>query len=104
MTQPNQPESERGVPTSAEEALEMARLEFEPRLTDGSLAPLRVQEFDLGYLVYAVFPPNPNPTVPAALGGSNVMVSKATGKLGYVPNFPLETAIDLYRKHYGPSA
>ncbi|MET8679859.1 hypothetical protein ABZW18_20330 [Streptomyces sp. NPDC004647] len=104
MTQPGQPESERPVPTSTEEALAIARTCFQPRCPDGSLAPLNVQEFDLGYLVYATFPPRPDPTVPPEQGGSHLVISKATGELGYVPNLPPEVAIPLYRKHYGPRA
>ena len=105
MTQPNEPgASGHRPPANADEALTMARAEFQPVLPDGSPAPLHVHEFDLGYLVYAVFPRHEGTTAPPTLGGSHVVVSKATGKLGYVPNFPPETAIETYRRHYGPDA
>ncbi|MCM2579853.1 hypothetical protein [Streptomyces meridianus] len=91
-------------PANADEALAMARAEFQPLLPDGTPAPLHVQEFDLGYLVYAVFPRHEDTTAPPTLGGSHVVVSKTTGKLGYVPNFPPETAIETYRRHYAPDA
>ncbi|MFG2192534.1 hypothetical protein [Streptomyces sp. NPDC048639] len=105
MTQPHDPESSPSrPPTSAEEALDIARVEFQPRLPDGTPAPLRVHEFDLGFLVTGVFPPRTDRTAPSPQGGSHVVVSKATGKLGYVPNLPPEVAIDVYRKQYGPHA
>lgn len=97
-------QSEPRPPANADEALEAARAEFRPRLPDGSPAPLRVQEFDLGYLVYPVLPPHDPSSGPPALGGSHVVVSKATGKLGYVPNFPPDMAIETYRRNYGPEA
>jgi hypothetical protein len=50
MTQPT-------VPTGPEDALAIARATFQPRWPDGTLAPLHVHEFDIGYLVYASFPP-----------------------------------------------
>lgn len=105
MTQPHEPEaSAPRTPAIVDDAPAMARVEFQPLLPDGSPAPLHVQEFDLGYLVYAVFPPREDTAAPPTLGGSHVVVSKVTGKLGYVPNFPPETAIETYRRHDGPNA
>lgn len=52
------PEAEKPVPpATADEALEMARTSFQPLCHDGTPAPLHVEEFDIGYLVHARFPP-----------------------------------------------
>ncbi|QOV41436.1 hypothetical protein IM697_34510 [Streptomyces ferrugineus] len=74
----------------------------QPELPDGTAAELRVEEFDIGYLVYAVFPPvtdaaggRPQPAPP---GGGKIVVSKETGETVTVPNYPTETAIALYRR------
>ncbi|MGW3142856.1 hypothetical protein [Streptomyces sp. NPDC001139] len=92
-------------PTTPEQALDIVRSRFaEPRLPDGSRAELRVEEFDIGYLVYAVFPPvtdaagRPQPAPP---GGSKIVVSKTTGETVTVPNYPTQAAIDLYRRQHG---
>ncbi|MFF3543497.1 hypothetical protein ACFYXD_16855 [Streptomyces platensis] len=45
---------------------------------------MHVQEFDLGYLVYATFPP----TEPRSFGGTHLVISKADGTPTFVPNFP----------------
>ncbi|MFF3908442.1 hypothetical protein ACFYZJ_21215 [Streptomyces sp. NPDC001848] len=89
-------------PTTAEQALDIVRSRYaQPRLPDGSPAQLRVEEFDIGYLVYAEFPPvtdaagRPQPAPP---GGSKIVVSKETGETVTVPNFPNPAAIDLYRR------
>lgn len=89
-------------PTTSEQALAIVRSRYaEPKLPDGTPAELRVEEFDIGYLVYAVFPPvtdaagRPQPAPP---GGSKIVVSKETGETVTVPNYPTETAIALYRK------
>ena len=45
-------------PASAEQALAIVRSRYaQPKLPDGTPAELRVEEFDIGYLVYAVVPP-----------------------------------------------
>ncbi|WP_225840579.1 hypothetical protein [Streptomyces sp. NK08204] len=92
-------------PTTPEQALDIVRSRFaEPRLPDGSPAELRVEELDIGYLVYAVFPPvtdaagRPQPAPP---GGSKIVVSKETGETVTVPNYPTQAAIDLYRRQQG---
>ncbi|MGR6973104.1 hypothetical protein ACU639_26520 [Streptomyces cynarae] len=89
-------------PTTAEQALDIVRSRYaQPKLPDGTPAQLRVEEFDIGYLVYAEFPPvtddagRPQPAPP---GGSKIVVSKETGETVTVPNFPNPAAIDLYRR------
>ena len=89
-------------PTTAEQALDIVRSRYaQPKLPDGTPARLRVEEFDIGYLVYAEFPPvidaagRPQPAPP---GGSKIVVSKETGETVTVPNFPNPAAIDLYRR------
>ncbi|MFC8094730.1 hypothetical protein [Streptomyces sp. NPDC057301] len=90
------------APTTSDQALAIVRSRYaQPQLPDGSPAELRVEEFDIGYLVYAVFPPvtdaagRPQPAPP---GGSKIVVSKETGETVTVPNYPTEAAIALYRK------
>ncbi|MFC5216048.1 hypothetical protein [Streptomyces coerulescens] len=89
-------------PTTCEQALTIVRGRYaQPELPDGTPAELRVEEFDLGYLVYAVFPPvtdaagRPRPAPP---GGSKIVVAKDTGETVTVPNLPTAAAIALYRK------
>ncbi|MET8679856.1 hypothetical protein ABZW18_20315 [Streptomyces sp. NPDC004647] len=97
------------VPTSAEEALGMVRSKYGQPLThDGTPAPMHVHEFDIGYLVYATFPP-PAPDAagrprPAQPGGSHIVVAKDTGDTFTVPNYPVEAAIAVYRKQHRPNA
>ncbi|MCX4407557.1 hypothetical protein OG840_39690 [Streptomyces sp. NBC_01764] len=90
------------APTTSEQALAIVRGRYaQPKLPDGTPAELRVEEFDIGYLVYAVFPPvtdaagRPQPAPP---GGSKIVVSKETGETVTVPNYPTEAAIALYRR------
>ncbi|MGW1372884.1 hypothetical protein ACWD6P_01200 [Streptomyces sp. NPDC002446] len=89
-------------PSTPEEALAIVRSRYaQPKLTDGSPAPMHVEEFDIGYLVYATFPRTtdssgqPQPTPP---GGAKIIVAKDTGETVTVPNLPTESAIALYRK------
>lgn len=93
-------------PASAEQALDIVRSRYaQPTLPDGTPAELRVEEFDIGYLVYAVFPPVTDAAgrpQPAAPGGSKIVVSKQTGETVTVPNYPTEMAIALYRKQRRP--
>ncbi|WP_328386938.1 hypothetical protein OHS81_25275 [Streptomyces sp. NBC_00400] len=99
MTSPQAPLT---PPTTPEEALALVRSRYaEPKLPDGSPAPLHVHEFDIGYLVYAASPRTPDasgPPQPAPPGGSKIIVAKDTGETVTVPNFPTEAAIELYRK------
>ncbi|MCL8016834.1 hypothetical protein [Streptomyces sp. AS02] len=89
-------------PTTPEQALAIVRSRYaQPELPDGTPAPLHVHEFDIGYLVYPTFPPATDasgPPRPAAPGGSKIIVAKDTGETVAVPNYPVETAIALYRK------
>ncbi|SDP65785.1 hypothetical protein SAMN04487981_13159 [Streptomyces sp. cf386] len=89
-------------PTTPEQALAIVRSRYaQPRLPDGTPAPLHVHEFDIGYLVYATLPPIADASGrprPAAPGGSKVIVAKDTGETVAVPNYPVETAIALYRR------
>ena len=92
------------VPTGPEHALTIARAAFQPRWPDGTLAPLHVHEFDIGYLVHASFPPVTDLSRPPEPGGSHLVISKLDGALSYVPNLPPETAIAVYRKHFRPDS
>ncbi|MGW6734145.1 hypothetical protein [Streptomyces sp. NPDC055013] len=89
-------------PTSSEQALAIVRSRCaQPELPDGTPAELRVAEFDIGYLVFAVFPPVADAAgraQPAPPGGSKIVVAKDTGETVTVPNYPTEAAIALYRK------
>ncbi|MER5752741.1 hypothetical protein [Streptomyces sp. NPDC002088] len=89
-------------PTTPEQALAIVRGRYaQPKLPDGTPAELRVEEFDIGYLVYTVSPPvtdaagRPRPAPP---GGSKIVVSKDTGETVTVPNYPTAQAIELYRR------
>ncbi|MEU9287124.1 hypothetical protein AB0D57_21015 [Streptomyces sp. NPDC048275] len=92
-----------GPPTTPDQAIEIVRTRYaQPKLPDGTPAELQVHEFDIGYLVYAVFPPRTDPTgrpQPAPPGGAKIVVSKETGETVTVPNYPIEQAIALYRKN-----
>ncbi|MFF2809041.1 hypothetical protein ACFVT2_18015 [Streptomyces sp. NPDC058000] len=96
------PAGPQSVPTNSEEALEAVRSRFgQPLSFDGNPAPLHVQEFDLGYLVYATYakPVDPNGRpLPTPPGGSSFVVAKGTGVISTLPNYPPEQAIALYRK------
>ncbi|MEU8684726.1 hypothetical protein [Streptomyces sp. NPDC048611] len=90
----------RPVPASAEEALEIGRGHFPAVWPDGEEPTLRVHEFDLGYLVYPVFPPRPPGAYPRDPGGSHIVVAKADGGISALPNYPPEQAAELYRRHF----
>ncbi|MFD7293062.1 hypothetical protein ACFV9W_07205 [Streptomyces sp. NPDC059897] len=96
MSQPGEPAPVQPVPTTADEALAAARSRFEVLDLEGNPASLHVVEFDIGFLVHAVMAPPP-PGVPAPPGGSHMVISKSDGAVTHVPNFPPESAIDLYR-------
>ncbi|MYT32076.1 MULTISPECIES: hypothetical protein [unclassified Streptomyces] len=95
-------------PASAEDALALVRSRFaEPKLADGSPAPLHVHEFDTGYLVYPWFSESTDaagPPRPAPPCGSKVVVVKATGETVTVPNLPTESAIALFRRQWEAQA
>ncbi|WP_327665323.1 hypothetical protein [Streptomyces sp. NBC_00498] len=96
MSQPGAPEPVQPAPTTTDEALAAARSRFEVLDTAGNPAPLHVVEFDTGFLVHAVMPPPP-PGTQAPLGGSHMVIAKDDGAITYVPNFPPDSAIELYR-------
>lgn len=92
-------------PASAEDALAIVRSRCAvPKLPDGTPAPLRVHEFDIGYLVYPTFP-RPDAASGRSrlgpLGGSKVVVAKDSGETVWVPNLPTASAIALYRSRRG---
>ncbi|MGY0491346.1 hypothetical protein [Streptomyces sp. WG-D5] len=91
MSTPPQPPQ---PPRTADEALAIARTTYRPLCADGTPATLHVEEFDLGFLIHATYPP----TDPPSYGGSHLVVSKADGSTMHVPNFPPESAISLYRR------
>jgi hypothetical protein len=92
-----------GPPTTPDQALAIVRSRYaQPKLPDGTPAELNVHEFDIGYLVYATFPPRTDASgrrQPAPPGGAKIVVSKETGESVTVPNYPIEQAIALYRKN-----
>ncbi|MER7111782.1 hypothetical protein [Streptomyces sp. NPDC000229] len=91
-------------PTTAAQAVEIVRSQYaQPKLPDGTPAELKVHEFDIGYLVYAVFPRRTDAagrSQPSPPGGAKIVVSKETGESVTVPNYPIEQAIALYRKAF----
>ncbi|MEU7639519.1 hypothetical protein [Streptomyces sp. NPDC039016] len=96
------PQENPAPPTTPEEALAIALRHYaQPKNADGSLVPLHVHEFDIGYLVYRKYP---TPTdaagrpLPPPPGGAKIVVAKETGKTHIVPNLPTESAIELYRQ------
>ncbi|MEU4199496.1 hypothetical protein [Streptomyces sp. NPDC045470] len=108
MPDTGSPGADRPVPANADEALAIARTEYAPVWPDGTPAPLRVHEFDIGYLVYAKLPPRPKTAPdgqrrpPRSPGGTCVVVAKDTGEISSVPLRPPSDAIALYRKFYRP--
>ncbi|WP_210582689.1 hypothetical protein [Streptomyces sp. GESEQ-4] len=92
-----------GPPTTPSEAIAIVQARYaHPKLPDGTPAELNVHEFDVGYLVYAVFPPSVDASgrpQPAPPGGAKIVVSKETGETVTVPNYPIQQAIALYRKN-----
>ncbi|MGY5123869.1 maleylpyruvate isomerase N-terminal domain-containing protein [Streptomyces nigrescens] len=105
---PDRPDPPGPVPTSVEEALEMAHAAYAPDWPDGTPAPLRVREFDIGYLVHAKLPPHPKTTPagerqrPRSPGGTCVVVAKNNGEICRVPLRPPSDTIALFRKFYRP--
>ncbi|MEU8783653.1 hypothetical protein [Streptomyces sp. NPDC048637] len=87
------------VPANADEALEIGREHFPEVGSPGGPAELLVHEFDIGYLIYAGWPPAEDPTAPPAEpGGSNIVIAKADGEVSSLPNFPPESAVELYHR------
>lgn len=93
------------VPTTPEEALEIGRGHYPPIGSPGGPASLFVHEFDVGYLIHAGWPAPEDPTAaPPNPGGSHIVISKLNGEVTAVPNFPPESAVEVYRQWYRPSA
>ncbi|GES29399.1 hypothetical protein AB0G60_07645 [Streptomyces angustmyceticus] len=87
------------LPTNEAEALAIGRQHFPEVGSPGGPSALFVHEFDIGYLVHASWPRPEDPTAPPAeLGGSNVVISKTDGEVTFVPNFPPESAVELYHQ------
>ena len=100
MSEPQPPAGQRPIPGSAAEALEIGRNHF-PRVWPGGEEPtLHVHEFDIGYLVYPVFPPRDPAAGPRDPGGSHIVISKADGEVSALPNYPPEQAVEVYRSHF----
>ncbi|WP_241777682.1 hypothetical protein [Streptomyces sp. CT34] len=94
------------VPTSAEHARDIGRAYFPPVGSPDGPVSILVHEFDEGYLVQAGWPAPEDPTaLPSSPGGANIVIAKSDGEVTYVPNFPPEPAIELYRRirHPGTS-
>ncbi|MEW9518561.1 hypothetical protein [Streptomyces tubercidicus] len=89
-------------PTTPDEALAIVLSRYaEPKLADGSPAPMQVEEFDIGYLVYPEYPDTTDDSgvpQPAQPGGATIIVAKDTGETVTVPNLPTDSAIALYRQ------
>ncbi|MCK7625348.1 hypothetical protein MUU72_19945 [Streptomyces sp. RS10V-4] len=91
------------VPADADHALEIGRTHFPPVGSPDGPVSLFVHEFDEGYLIHAGWPAPEDPTAPPATpGGSNIVINKANGDVTSVPNFPPESAIEVYRQWYRP--
>ncbi|WP_306324214.1 MULTISPECIES: hypothetical protein [unclassified Streptomyces] len=95
--------SDRPIPSSAEEALEIGRTQFPSVWPGGTPVVLKVHEFDVGYLIHAHMPPPADPTAPPEPGGSNIVISKLDGEITDVPNYPVETAVSVYRQFHRPA-
>ncbi|WP_432141658.1 hypothetical protein [Streptomyces sp. bgisy084] len=90
------------VPANADEALEIGRQHFPEVGSPGGPSGLFVHEFDIGYLIHASWPPPADPTAPPAEpGGSNVVIAKTDGEVSFLPNFPPESAVELYHRLRG---
>ncbi|MGW5939074.1 hypothetical protein ACWIG3_08720 [Streptomyces celluloflavus] len=92
------------VPAGPEDALEIGRAYFPPVGSPGGPVSLFVHEFDIGYLIHAGYPAPEDPTAPPSHpGGSNIAISKLNGDVTTLPNFPPESAVEVYRQWYRPS-
>lgn len=92
------------LPTNEAEALAIGRKYFPEAGSPRGPSALFVHEFDIGYLIHASWPRPEDPTAPPAEpGGSNVIISKIDGEVSNVPNFPPESAVELYYRVYRPN-
>ncbi|MEV5598716.1 hypothetical protein [Streptomyces sp. NPDC052496] len=63
-----------------------------------------MHEFDIGYLIYAGYPTHDTPnTPPPSPGGTTIVISKTNGEVTFMPNYPIEPAMELYRRLRRPS-
>ncbi|MGW8554124.1 hypothetical protein [Streptomyces tubercidicus] len=93
------------LPTNEAEALEIGQKYFPEVGSPGGPSSLYVHEFDIGYLIHAGWPASEDSTGrPSSPGGSNIVISKIDGQVSSVPNFPEETAVEIYRKVYRPDS
>ncbi|MEU9116507.1 hypothetical protein AB0D04_33350 [Streptomyces sp. NPDC048483] len=100
MSEPQPPIGRRPVPAHADEALEIGRNHFPSVWPDGERPTLHVHEFDIGYLVYPVFPPRAPDAGPRDPGGSHIAISKADGHVSALPNYSPEEAVEWYRRRF----
>ncbi|KIZ18830.1 hypothetical protein SNA_06110 [Streptomyces natalensis ATCC 27448] len=91
------------IPDTAEEALEIGRAHYPPVGSPGGPSGLFVHEFDVGYLIHASWPAPEGPAgMPRDPGGSHVVIAKRDGGVTAVPNFPPESAVEVYRRYHRP--
>ncbi|MFI0264686.1 hypothetical protein ACH4OW_37475 [Streptomyces sp. NPDC017056] len=92
------------VPADAGHALEIGRTHFPPVGSPNGPVGVYVHEFDIGYLIYAGYPVHEDPNSPPPCpGGSNVVISKADGEVTFLPNYPIESAVEFYHRLQRPS-
>lgn len=100
----DEPAAVPGVPASGEEAVARVMEAYgRPSWPDGTPAPMNVKEYEVGFVVWPTFPqPEPVNGVPqpAEPGGSHYVVAKDNGQIALVPNFPPDTAIEVFVRHY----
>ncbi|MFE6741990.1 hypothetical protein [Streptomyces tubercidicus] len=93
------------LPTNEAEALEIGQKYFPEVGSPGGPSSLYVHEFDIGYLIHAGWPASEDSAGrPSSPGGSNIVISKIDGQVASVPNFPEETAVEIYREVYRPDS
>ncbi|ARF55421.1 hypothetical protein [Streptomyces gilvosporeus] len=91
------------IPATAEEALEIGRAHYPAVGSPGGPSGLFVHEFDVGYLIHASWPAPEGPAgIPRDPGGSHIVIAKRDGGVTAVPNFPPESAVEVYRTWHRP--
>jgi hypothetical protein len=96
--------------TSQERALALADRWLNPEGSAGPRREVRMQEFDLGWVVWAA-PPEPerDPVTgerrpPAEIGNACGVVDRRTGELTLWPSVPAWEVIQMYRQKHGGAA